>query len=135
MAKIPKRVKFRNMHGGRTRGKATTGNKLSFGEYGLLALDPGYFTERQIEAARVAVTHHLKGKGKLWIRVFPDRPVSKKPAETRMGKGKGDLDHWTARILPGRVILELTGVGRDEAVEALRLASGKFPLTTKIITR
>lgn len=135
MPLIPKRVKFRNMHGGRTRGKATTGNTLSFGEYGLLALDPGYFTERQIEAARVAVTHHLKGKGKLWIRVFPDRPVSKKPAETRMGKGKGDLDHWTCRILPGRVILELTGVGRDEAVEALRLASGKFPLTTKIITR
>ncbi|PIP15488.1 MAG: 50S ribosomal protein L16 [bacterium (Candidatus Ratteibacteria) CG23_combo_of_CG06-09_8_20_14_all_48_7] len=135
MPLIPKRVKFRNMHGGRTRGKATTGNTLFFGEYGLLALAPGYFTERQIEAARVAVTHHLKGKGKLWIRVFPDRPVSKKPAETRMGKGKGDLDHWTCRILPGRVILELTGVGRDEAVEALRLASGKFPLTTKIITR
>jgi large subunit ribosomal protein L16 len=135
MPRIPKRVKFRNMHGGRTTGRAQSGNKLSFGEYGLLALKPGYFTERQIEAARVAVTHHLKGKGKLWVRIFPDRPITSKPAETRMGKGKGDLSQWTARILPGRMILELTGIGPEEAKEALRLASGKFPLSTRIITR
>ena len=135
MPRIPKRVKFRNMHGGRTTGRAQAGNKLSFGEYGLLALKPGYFTERQIEAARVAVTHHLKGKGKLWVRIFPDRPITSKPAETRMGKGKGDLSQWTARILPGRMILELTGVEPDEAKEALRLASGKFPLSTRVITR
>ena len=135
MPLIPKRVKFRNMHGGRTTGKATAGNRLSFGEYGLLALKPGYFTERQIEAARVAATHHLKGKGKLWIRVFPDRPITSKPAETRRGKGKGDLSKWTARILPGRIILELTGVGTAEAKEALTLASAKFPLPTRVITR
>ena len=135
MALIPKRVKFRNIHGGRTTGKATSGNELSFGECGLLALKPGYFTERQIEAARVAATHHLKGKGKLWIRVFPDRPTTKKPAEVRMGKGKGDLFQWTVRILPGRVIMELTGAGLDEMKEALRLASGKFPLSTRVITR
>ena len=135
MALIPKRVKFRNMHGGRTTGKATSGNELSFGECGLLALKPGYFTERQIEAARVAATHHLKGKGKLWIRVFPDRPTTKKPAEVRMGQGKGDLFQWTVRILPGRVIMELTGAGLDEMKEALHLASGKFPLSTRVITR
>jgi len=135
MPRIPKRVKFRNMHGGRTTGKATSGNKLSFGECGLLALQPGYFTERQIEAARVSATHHLKGKGKLWIRIFPDRPTTRKPAEVRMGKGKGDLFQWTARILPGRVIMELTGAGMDEMKEALQLASGKFPLSTRVITR
>ena len=135
MPLMPKRVKFRNMHGGRTKGKATAGNKLTFGEYGLIALKPGYLTERQIEAARVAATHNLKGKGKLWIRVFPDRPVSKKPAETRMGKGKGDLDHWTARVLPGRVVLELTGVDNNQAQEALRLAGHKFSLPTRFVCR
>jgi len=135
MALIPKRVKFRNMHGGRTTGKATSGAELNFGEYGLMALKPGYFSERHIEAARVAITHHLKGRGKLWIRIFPDRPVSTKPAETRMGKGKGDLDHWTVRILPGRILFELTGVGEPEAREALILASAKLPLTTRYIQR
>jgi len=123
------------MHGGRTKGKATTGNRLSFGEYGLIALQPGYLSEREIEAARVAITHNLKGRGKLWIRVFPDRPVSKKPAETRMGKGKGDLDHWTARVLPGRVIMELTGVAENQAREVLRLAAHKFSVETKMVTR
>ena len=135
MAQIPKRVKYRFAHRGRTTGHASGGNQLSFGEHGLLALDPGYFTERQIEAARVAITHHLKGKGKLWIRIFPDRPYTKKPAETRMGKGKGDLDHWTARVLPGRVLFELTGVEPDQAKRALVLASGKLPLATRVITR
>ncbi|HNQ35338.1 MAG TPA: 50S ribosomal protein L16 [bacterium] len=135
MPLIPKRVKHRHMHGGRTRGRALTGNRLSFGEYGLLALEPGYFNERQLEAARVAITHHLKGKGKLWIRVFPDRPITGKPAETRMGKGKGDLKCWTARILPGRVIVELTGVDLELARSALKLAAGKLPLPTRVISR
>lgn len=135
MAQIPKRTKYRYSHRGRTTGKASTGNYIAFGDHGLLALQPGYFTERQIEAARVAIAHHLKGKGKLWIRIFPDRPYTRKPAETRMGKGKGDIDHWTARVLPGRVLFELTGVEADQAREALRLASGKLPLSTRIISR
>lgn len=135
MAQIPKRVKYRFIHRGRTKGRALTGNYLAFGEYGLLALKPGYFSERQIEAARVAIAHHLKGKGKIWIRIFPDRPETSKPAETRMGKGKGDIDRWTARILPGRVLFELTGVEDEQAREALRLASGKLPLSTRVIAR
>ncbi len=135
MPLMPKRVKFRNMHRGRTKGPATSGNQLSFGEYGLLALAPGYFSDRQIEAARVAITHQLKGRGKLWIRVFPDRPYTKKPAETRMGKGKGDIDHWRARILPGRMIFEITGVGEVQAKDALRRASGKLPVATRVVAR
>ena len=135
MPRIPKRVKFRNMHGGRTTGRAQAGNKLSFGEYGLLALKPGYFTERQIEAARVAVTHHLKGKGKLWVRIFPDRPITSKPAETRMGKGKGAPEAWVAVVRPGRVMFELAGLPSEIALEALHQAAYKFSIKTKIVSR
>ena len=131
----PKRVKFRKMFKGRTRGTATRGATVVFGHYGLQAQEPGWVTARQIEAARVALTRHIKRGGKVWIRVFPDKPVTKKPAETRMGKGKGSPELWVAVVKPGRVMFEITGVDDVTAVEALTLASHKMPIRCKIIRR
>ncbi len=135
MPLIPKRVKYRKAQRGSWKGKASRGNKLFYGEYGLQILSRGWLTNNQIEAARIAITHYLKSKGKLWIRVFPDKPVSKKPAESRMGKGKGDISHWVAVVLPGKIIFEIAGVDEEIAVEALRRASHKIPFKTRIISR
>lgn len=131
----PKRSKHRKMQKGRTGGRSKGACKLDFGEYGLRALEPGWLTARQIEAARIAVTRHMQRRGKLWFRVFPDKPVTKKPAETRMGKGKGALDHWVAVVKPGRIICELEGVNEELARECLRLASHKLPIKTKFTIR
>ncbi len=131
---MPKRVKYRKVQRGRMRGKAQRGSKLSFGSYGLKALEPAWITSRQIEAARVAITRHVKRGGKLWIRIFPDKPFTKKPAETRMGKGKGAPEYWVAVVKPGRILFELEGVPEDVAKEAMRLASYKLPIKTKIVT-
>lgn len=132
---MPKRVKYRKQQRGRRRGKAYRGSEISFGEFGIKALEPAWLTNRQIEAARVAVTRHIKRGGKVWIRIFPDKPVTVKPAETRMGKGKGAPDHWVAVIKPGRILFELEGVTRQLAREALNLASAKLPIKTKFVTR
>jgi large subunit ribosomal protein L16 len=131
----PKRVKYRKHHRGRMTGVATSGNYLAFGEYGLVALEPGWITQRQIEAARRAITHHLKRGGKVWIRIFPDKVVTAKPAETRMGSGKGAPDHWVAVVKPGRILFEVGGVREELAKEALRLASHKLPVETKFLVR
>ncbi len=130
---MPKKVKWRKQQRGRMKGKACRGSRLSFGTYGLRALEPAWVTSRQIEAARVAITRHVKRGGKVWIRIFPDKPVTQKPAETRMGKGKGTPDHWVAVVKPGRILFELEGVPHDTAKEAMRLASHKLPLKTKFI--
>ncbi|MCM8758708.1 MAG: 50S ribosomal protein L16 [Candidatus Omnitrophica bacterium] len=135
MPLMPKRVKYRKVQKGRTKGKATRGATIYFGDYGLQVLEPGRLKNNQIEAARIAITHYLKSKGKLWIRVFPDRPFTRKPAETRMGKGKGDVAGWEAIVLPGRIVFEVAGVEPEMAIEALRLASYKLPVQTKIIKR
>ena len=132
---MPKRVKYRKAQRGNMRGKAQRGSTLSFGEYGLKALEPGWVTNRQIEAARVALTRSLKRGGKVWIRVFPDKPVTKKPAETRMGTGKGAPEFWVAVVRPGRVLYELEGVPEDVAREALRLAGHKLPVSTRVVKR
>jgi len=132
---MPKRVKYRKAHRGRMRGKASRGNEVSFGEFGLQALEPCWMTSRQIEAARRAIVRHVKRSGKLWVRVFPDKPVTAKPAETRMGKGKGEVDHWVAVVKPGRVIFEIAGVREEAAREAMRLASHKLPIKTHVIAR
>lgn len=132
---MPKRVKYRKHHRGRMKGKAHRGNKVSFGEYGLQALEPCWMTSRQIEAARRAVVRHVRRSGKLWIRVFPDKPVTKRPAETRMGKGKGDVDHWVAVVKPGRMLFEISGVSEESARSAMRLASHKLPIQTRFVTR
>ena len=132
---MPKRVKYRKAQRGRMRGVAYRGSTLAFGEYGLKALEPGWLTNRQLEAARVALTRSLKRGGKVWIRVFPDKPVTKKPAETRMGKGKGNPEEWVAVIKPGRIIYEMEGVGVDDAREAFRTAAQKIGLSTKFVTR
>jgi len=132
---MPKRIKFRKQHRGRRKGLAQRGNQVSFGEYGLMALDPAWITNRQIEAARVALTRHIKRGGKVWIRIFPDKPVTAKPAETRMGKGKGNPEGWVAVVQPGRVMFELEGVPEAIAREALRLASAKLPIRTKFVKR
>ena len=131
----PKRVKFRKMFKGRTRGLATRGAVVSFGHYGLQALEPGWVTSRQIEAARVALTRHIKRGGKVWIRIFPDKPITKKPAETRMGKGKGPPEAWVAVVKPGRIMYEIEGVPIADAQEALRLASHKFGVRTQFVMR
>ncbi len=131
----PKRVKFRKQQKGRTRGMATRGNTVAFGDYGLQSTEPGWITNRQIEAARVALTRHIKRGGKVWIRIFPDKPVTKKPAETRMGKGKGNPELWVAVVKPGRVLFELEGVGHDVAQRAFALAEAKLPVKCKIVTR
>jgi large subunit ribosomal protein L16 len=132
---MPKRTKHRKQHRGRMRGKAGRGNILSFGEFGLQALEPCWMTSRQIEAARRAITRRLKRGGKLWIRVFPDKPVTARAAETRMGKGKGAVDHWVAVVKPGRMVFELAGVAEEDAREAMRLASHKLPIKTRFVSR
>ena len=132
---MPKKVKFRKQQRGRMKGKAWTGSKVSFGDYGLKALEPGWVTNRQIEAARVALSRSLKRGGKVWIRVFPDKPVTKKPAETRMGKGKGNPEEWVAVVKPGRILYEMEGVPEDVAREAFRTAANKIGITTKFVTR
>ncbi len=132
---MPKRVKFRKQQRGRVRGKAQRGNTVAFGQYGLKALESHWITSRQIEAARIAMTRYIKRGGKVWIRIFPDKPVTKKPAETRMGKGKGAPEYWVAVIKPGRILFEIEGVAEDLAKEAIRLASHKLPIKTKFVTR
>ncbi len=132
---MPKRVKYRKQQRGRRRGKAYRGSEINFGEFGIKALEPAWLTNRQIEAARVAVTRHIKRGGKVWIRIFPHKPVTVKPAETRMGKGKGAPDHWVAVVKPGRILFELEGVTQELAREALDLASAKLPIKTRFVTR
>jgi large subunit ribosomal protein L16 len=131
----PKRTKFRKMQKGRNRGLALRGSKVSFGEYALKATGRGRITARQIEAARRAMTRHIKRGGKIWIRVFPDKPISKKPLEVRMGKGKGNVEYWVAQIQPGKVLYEMEGVGEDVALEAFRLAAAKLPVSTVVVKR
>lgn len=131
----PKRMKFRKMMKGRNRGLAHRGSKISFGEYGLKATGRGRITARQIEAGRRAITRHVKRGGKIWIRVFPDKPISKKPLEVRMGKGKGSVDFWACKVKPGRVMFEIDGVNDDIAREALRLAAMKLPIKTRVVVR
>ena len=132
---MPKRVKYRRQHRGRMKGKATRGNTVTYGEYGLQALEPGWITSNQIEAARIAMTRHTKRGGKVWIKIFPDKPITQKPAETRMGSGKGSPEYWVAVVKPGRVMFEIAGVSEELAREALRLASHKLPIKTKIIKK
>ena len=132
---MPKRTKFRKMQKGRMRGRATRGATISFGSYALQALECGWITSRQIEAARVAMTRHVKRGGKLWIRVFPDKPITKKPAETRMGKGKGGPEYWVAVVKPGRILFEMEGIEPDLAKAAMRLASAKLPFKTRFVQR
>ena len=131
----PKRTKFRKVHAGRNRGLAQSGNKVSFGSFGLKAVDRGRMTARQIEAGRRAMTRHVKRQGKIWIRVFPDKPITKKPLEVRMGKGKGNVEYWVAQIQPGRVLYEMDGVSEELAREAFRLAARKLPFKTTFVTR
>jgi large subunit ribosomal protein L16 len=132
---MPKRVKYRKQMRGRMRGKAGRGNVVSFGDFGLQSLEPYWVTSRQIEASRRAIVRFMKRRGQYWIRIFPDKPVTAKPAETRMGKGKGSVDHWVAVVKPGRVMFEVGGVPEDVAREALRRAAYKLPVKTKVITR
>jgi large subunit ribosomal protein L16 len=132
---MPKKVKYRKQQRGRRTGKAWRGGSLAFGEYGLKALEPAWITDRQIEAARVAITRFIKRGGKLWIRIFPDKPFTKKPAETRMGKGKGSPEMWVAVVKPGRVMFELEGVTREIAEKAMALAAAKMPVRTKFVAR
>ena len=132
---MPKRVKYRKQMRGRMRGKATRGVEVVFGDYGLQALEPAWITARQIEAARRAIVRHVRRRGKYWVRIFPDKPVTAKPAETRMGKGKGAVDHWVAVVKPGRILFELGGVSEDMAQEAMRLASHKLPIKCQFVKR
>lgn len=132
---MPKRIKYRKMQRGRKRGKAYRGSEVTFGEYGLKAMEAHWITSRQIEAARVAMTRYIKRGGKVWIRIFPDKPITKKPAETRMGKGKGSPEYWVAVVKPGRIMFELAGVPEDVAKEAMRLAAHKLPIKTKFVSR
>ena len=135
MPVMPKRTKYRKMQKGRNRGRATRGTVVNEGQYGLQALEAGLITANQIEAARVALTRYIKRGGKVWIKIFPDKPITKKPAETRMGKGKGAPEYWVAPVKPGRVMFEVAGVSEEVAREALRLASHKLPVKTKFLTR
>jgi large subunit ribosomal protein L16 len=135
MALMPKRVKYRKVQKGRVRGFATSGVELNFGEFGLQALQGGWISNIQIEAGRVAVSRFMKRKGKLWIRIFPDKPITKKPAETRMGKGKGNPEGWAAVVKPGRIIFEVGGITEAQAKEAFRLVASKFPIRTKFVVR
>lgn len=132
---LPKRVKYRKQQRGRMKGRATRGNTVAYGEYGLQALEPAWITSQQIEAARIAMTRYTKRGGQVWIKIFPDKPVSKKPAGTRMGSGKGAPEYWVAVVKPGRVMFEIAGVSEEQAREALRLASHKLPLKTKFVKR
>ncbi|MFW6052532.1 MAG: 50S ribosomal protein L16 [Desulfosalsimonas sp.] len=131
----PKKVKYRKQQKGRMKGKAYRGSKLNFGDYGLQAVECGWLSSRQIEAARIAMTRRVKRGGKMWIRIFPDKPITKKPAEVRMGKGKGSPESWVAVVKPGRILYEMEGVPRELAFEALRLASHKLPIKTKVVER
>jgi large subunit ribosomal protein L16 len=132
---MPKRVKYRKQHRGRMTGKESRGVRVDFGDYGLQALEPSWISARQIEAARRALVRHMRRSGMYWVRIFPDKPITSKPAETRMGKGKGDVDYWAAVVRPGRVLFEIGGVPDDIAYEALKLAAHKLPIKTQIITR
>jgi len=132
---MPKKVKYRKRQKGRMRGVREKGSNLSFGDYGLQAMDPGWITARQIEAARIDMTRYVKRGGKIWIRIFPDKPITKKPAETRMGKGKGNVEGWVCVVRPGRILYEMEGVQEDLAKEAFRLASHKLPIKTRFVSR
>ena len=132
---LPKRIKYRKVQRGRTKGKATRGATVAFGDFGLKALEPGWITQRQIEASRVALTRLMKREGKVWIRIFPDKPVTKKPAETRMGGGKGAPEFWVAVVKPGTILFELGGIKREVAEEAMNLAAHKLPIRTRMVTR
>lgn len=132
---MPKKVKYRRRQKGRMRGKATRANSVDFGEFGLKALEPGWISDRQIEAARIAMTRYTKRGGKIWIRIFPDKPITKKPAETRMGKGKGAPEGWVAVVKPGRILYEMEGLPLNVAQEAMRLAAHKLPIRTKFVRR
>ena len=132
---LPKRVKYRRVHRGRLTGKATRGNTVTYGDYGLQALEPAWISSRQIEAARIAMTHYIKRGGQVWIKIFPDKPITQKPAETRMGSGKGSPEYWVAVVKPGRVMFEIGGVSEELAREAFRLASPKLPIKTKFVAK
>jgi large subunit ribosomal protein L16 len=132
---MPKRVKYRRVQRGRLTGVATRGNKISHGEYGLVALEPAWITSNQIEAARIAMTRYIRRGGHVWIKIFPDKPITEKPAETRMGSGKGSPEYWVAVVKPGRILFEMDGVGEDVAREAMRLASHKLPIKCKFVTK
>ncbi|MCI8439020.1 MAG: 50S ribosomal protein L16 [Oscillospiraceae bacterium] len=132
---LPKRVKYRRVHRGRLTGKATRGNTVTYGEFGLVATEPAWITSNQIEAARIAMTRYTKRGGQVWIKIFPDKPITEKPAETRMGSGKGSPEYWVAVVKPGRVMFEIAGVSEEIAREALRLASHKLPIKSKIVKR
>jgi large subunit ribosomal protein L16 len=132
---LPKRVKYRRVHRGRLTGKAMRGNTVSYGEYGLVAVEPAWITSNQIEAARIAMTRHTKRGGQVWIKIFPDKPITEKPAETRMGSGKGSVEYWVAVVKPGRIMFEMDGVAEEVAKEAMRLASHKLPIKCKFITK
>ena len=131
----PKRTKYRKQQKGRNRGVAQRGNRVAFGSFGLKSMEIGRITNRQIESARIAMTRYMKREGKVWIRIFPDKPITSKPLEVRMGKGKGNLDHYVAQVQPGRIMFEMDGVPREVAEEALRLAAQKLPVKTKVVTR
>jgi large subunit ribosomal protein L16 len=132
---MPKRVKFRRQQRGRLKGKASRGNTISYGTYGLVALEPAWITSQQIEAARIAMTRYIKRGGNVWIKIFPDKPITEKPAETRMGSGKGAVEYWVAVVKPGRVMFEMDGVSEEEAKEAMRLASHKLPIKCKFMSK
>ena len=132
---MPKRVKYRRVPRGRLKGKASRGNKLAYGQYGLVALEPAWITSNQIEAARIAMTRYIRRGGKVWIKIFPDKPITEKPAETRMGSGKGSPEYWVAVVKPGRIMFEMNGVSEEVAREAMRLASHKLPIKCKFITK
>ncbi len=132
---LPKRVKYRRVQRGRLKGKATRGNTVTYGDFGLVALEPAWITSNQIEAARVAMTRYIKRGGQVWIKIFPDKPITEKPAETRMGSGKGSPEYWVAVVKPGRVLFEIAGVDRELAAEAMRLASNKLPIKCKFVSK
>ncbi len=132
---LPKRVKYRRVQRGRMRGKATRGNKVTYGDYGLMATEPGWIKSNQIEAARIAMTRYIRRGGNVWIKIFPDKPVTQKPAETRMGSGKGSPEYWVAVVKPGRVMFEIGGITEEDAREAMRLASHKLPIKTKFVKK
>ena len=132
---LPKRVKYRRVHRGRMKGRALRGNKVNYGEYGLMALEPAWITSNQIEAARIAMTRYIKRGGQVWIKIFPDKPVTEKPAETRMGSGKGSPEYWVAVVKPGRVMFEISGIDEATAKEAMRLAGHELPIKTKFVKK
>ena len=132
---MPKRTKYRRVHRGRLKGKAMRGNTITYGDYGLVAMEPAWITSNQIEAARIAMTRYIRRGGQVWIKIFPDKPITEKPAETRMGSGKGSVDHWVAVVKPGRVLFEMNGVAEETAKEAMRLAMHKLPIKCRFVTR